>query len=260
MRARGDIINDMKINGEQSLQENVFRALHAENTSLIVVDIGANKGDWSRLCLSEAAKANLYGRLKVIAAEPVPSTAAIYRERLSDAILENRCELLEVAFSARDGMAKIYVIGDGAGTNSLHQKSLPSYASPVDVQTRTIDGILSEMEIDEIALMKIDAEGHDFGVLEGAAETLAEGRVRVVQFEYNFRWLSASRSLRDIFELIEDLPYTLFKVQPRCLEGYSEWCPELDRFFEANYALVHDSMLKRLPCRMLERDQANTFA
>jgi hypothetical protein len=134
--------------------------------------------------------------------------------------------------------------GEGAGTNSL---SSVFGASNEIVRVTTIDQFLESRALEAVSMIKIDAEGFDCLVLGGARRTLTTGTAEVIQFEYNWRWLVNNRSLRDVFELIAGTPYSLNKLLPASLECYSQWHPELDRFFEANYALIRtDSALNRL--------------
>jgi FkbM family methyltransferase len=53
------------------------------------------------------------------------------------------------------------------------------------VSVRTIDDFCAEQAIAEIDLLKIDTEGYDLQVLEGARSLLTRGRVRFVYSEFN---------------------------------------------------------------------------
>jgi hypothetical protein len=55
----------------------------------------------------------------------------------------------------------------------------------VNVQVTTVDKVRAQHKIEYVWLLKIDTEGFDPLVLEGARQTLAEKRVSVLQFEYS---------------------------------------------------------------------------
>src|SRR5262249_43941385 len=78
------------------------------------------------------------------------------------------------------------------------------------------------------------------------------------QFEYSFHWINSRTYLKDVFDLVRDTPYAVAKVCPEGLEVYAEWHPELERYFEANYALVHTRLLSGLGCRAVRIGDSNT--
>ena len=150
-----------------------------------------------------------------------------------------------LALSDAEGTGTFYSNEDGAGTNSLSSISGPKKEV---VTLTTIDRVLQKLEIETVSILKIDTEGFDFLVLKGAERSLREGRIEVVQFEYNWRWLLNHACLRDIvFELISDKPYCFGKLVGPSIELYDQWHFELDRFFENNYLLIRkDSKITAL--------------
>jgi len=102
----------------------------------------------------------------------------------------------------------------------------------------TLDDFLGQRQVRQIAFAKIDVEGSDALVLKGARRTLAAGQIELLQFEYNWRWLLNSMSLRAVFDMIDGMPYRVGKLAGRKLLLFERWHFEMDRFFESNYALV----------------------
>ena len=98
-----------------------------------------------------------------------------------------------------------------------------------------------------MTLLKIDTEGHDLSVVEGAGELLRTGSLDVIQFEYNHRWVFSRRYLRDAFELFEPLGYCIGKVTPHAIEFYKGWHPELESFREGNYLACRPEWMARFP-------------
>jgi hypothetical protein len=86
---------------------------------------------------------------------------------------------------------------------------------------------------------------------------LRGGNAGVVQFEYNHRWILSRAYLKDVFDLIENTPYRLAKVCSSSLDIYAEWHPELERFFETNYALVHEQLVAPLGCQWFRIGSGN---
>ena len=65
---------------------------------------------------------------------------------------------------------------------------------------------------------------------------------------------------RDVFDLVEGLPYRVCKVVPEGIDAYESWHPELETFFEANYLLVRDDLVELLDVRRGKFSANNTYA
>jgi FkbM family methyltransferase len=243
--ARGEGANDPRRNGEYWL---LRHALQSSSGAQVLLDIGANQGDWSAEALLAADAA---GQVRVHAFEPASGTRAMLAARFSG---NSAVDIQPFALSDAPGDAIFYSLGAGAGTSSL--SSSPG-AYPESARVTTIDAFLEQAAIRSVLMAKIDTEGFDLLVMKGAQKALREGRIGIVQFEYNSRWLPNHSSLHDVFELIADKPYRLGKLVGEHLEVYERWHPELDRFFETNYVLVRlDSALLSLG-RAVQFNQSN---
>lgn len=259
MTARNDVPNRIGENGEEWVQSCVMNACREKVNQIVVLDIGANVGDWIHSLLGVAERFECVSRLDVRGFEPVQSTY----ERLC-AMLKSDSRATSVkaeclAMSSSQGNARIYVVGDGAGTNSLHQDLTAVYTQSQVVVTDTIDRYCRENNVGMVHLLKSDTEGHDMEVLRGAQEMLRQGRIRVFQFEYNHRWIYSRNYLKDVFDFIGGLPYVIGKVTPGRIEFYADWHPELERFFEGNYLLVHRDVSQWFPHRIIRFDASNAM-
>jgi hypothetical protein len=65
--------------------------------------------------------------------------------------------------------------------------------------------------------------------------------------------------LKDVFDFARKRPYRLAKITPERVEVYSEWHPELERFFESNWLLLHETALMGFSARLGSFDGFNTF-
>jgi hypothetical protein len=107
-----------------------------------------------------------------------------------------------------------------AGTNPLSPVSGPHTETIV---LTSVDSFLRSTGVEAVAMAKIDTEGFDPAVLAGAVDSRREGRIEVVQFEYNWRWLLNHACLRDVFELISDKPDRLGRLTGHCVEFFDAW-------------------------------------
>jgi FkbM family methyltransferase len=242
-RASLDVPNDMRTNGEECLQRWILD-LFPRGQKMHVLDVGANIGQWSTSMLATARRAGRAEDLDLHAFEPSSYTFA----RLSKALVAHNVSLQQSALSERSGSSVLHVMGPGAGTNSLHAPPARQKASTTeDVHTITLEEYAESAGLDDIALVKIDAEGHDLPVLRGAGNLLAEQRICIAQFEYNWRWIGARSFLYDAFNLLEPAGYSLGKLTPRGIEFYPGWDADLETFVEGNYVAAIPRVARQLP-------------
>lgn len=189
------------------------------------IDVGANIGYFT------AAMAETVGSGgRVLSFEPVPEI----RESLTMAIALNGFENVKVlgcALGSRDGEADISVDPRVAGSSSLVSAPLPPSIPPspdayrVNVKVRTLDGLIASGQVDasNVKLLKVDAEGSELDVLQGAMKLIEAARPHVV-FELNaVASRAAGWSLADINSLLQTVGgYDLYKLThdgPKPFEG-----------------------------------------
>jgi len=222
-----DLPNRPATNGEYWLVDQMLPLVPPDS---LVLDIGAYEGEWTAYVLRAAS---VLGRsLHLIAFEPSTTTRSMLANRFAH---EQRVEVLGTALSAESGHAFFYANFAGSGTSSLHAASGDQQER---VAVTTLDDFLGQRQVRQIAFAKIDVEGSDALVLKGARRTLAAGQIELLQFEYNWRWLLNSMSLRSVFDMVDGMPYRVGKLAGRKLLLFERWHFEMDRFFESNYVLV----------------------
>jgi FkbM family methyltransferase len=142
---------------------------------MTVIDVGANFGYYTVL-FGDAVGAS--GR--VIAIEPVPSTAAALRKTIDLNGLTRTTHLVVAAASDRDGVETYIVIPPGEPKNATVIAS-PQEGSTV-VPTVTIDHLTRDL--DRVDIVKIDAEGSEVAIYAGMKETIAGFRPKIL-LEFN---------------------------------------------------------------------------
>jgi FkbM family methyltransferase len=141
----------------------------------LLLDVGANAGYFTLLWLA-GGREN-----RVIAFEAAPRPLALLRENLSRNGLVSRVRLIESAAGSRSGrMAFDPGPAEQASWGGL---SLSPGEGALEVDVVRLDDVVPP-EV-KVEVLKVDVEGADFWVLEGAKSLLASGRVEVVFFEQN---------------------------------------------------------------------------
>lgn len=260
-QARLDLPNYPTVNGEADLIRAACRLKLSPHRRLTVFDVGANRGDWSRIFLREAELAGVTDYV-LFAFEPLAALHDDLRSVLSNTPPRAKAELVGSAASSSPGRSSFLISEDVlAGTHHLTSASscqVQSKAITVDVVT--LDQFSRERDITAIDLIKIDCEGWDARVLSGASELLSRGAVEILQFEYNWRWVETRSFLKDAFEIAGANGLLIGKVVPGRIELFAEWHPELERFFEANFVLLKPEIAAAMNGHLGSFDGRNTYA
>ena len=166
-----------------------------------LIDIGAHVG----YCLALAAQ--LVGPTgRVYAFEPAPETAASLRKRF-DGIPQ--VSIVEAAVGDVTRNVRLYLDADSPTQHSLGSHNVGRGGGAVKVHQRALDDI-EDLEPPDV--IKIDAQGAELRVLQGARRLLASAKPFVI-FEL---WPHGLRNLRaDPADLLAELKrsgYMLFKL------------------------------------------------
>jgi FkbM family methyltransferase len=144
-----------------------------------------------------------------------PSIPHLERAR---AALPAGARIFDVALSERDGSATLYKDAKITGLASLTKRNLDHLGISMQlsepVQCRTLDGIMDEEKIEYVDLLKIDVEGHELDVLKGGRRALESRRIGLVQFEFGGCNLDTRVVLRDFFQFLQPLGFTLHLIRP----------------------------------------------
>lgn len=252
--ARGEGANAIERNGEAYVQRCVITGAN-RNEELVVFDVGGNLGEWTASFIA-GVQAQHRTKFRLWAFEPTPETWARLRQRFEST---QTVTVENLALSDGEGRATLLLAGETAGTNSLTFSENAS-APKIVVTKTTALSFANRHGIERINLLKSDTEGHDMCVLLGALPLLEEERIDVLQFEYNHRWIDGRAFLKDVFERCAKTPYHLYRIRRTHIERLEAWHPELDRFFEANYVLVHDRAKSWFDVLDGTFDRSNTYA
>lgn len=139
-----------------------------------VVDVGANKGDFTLLSAELAG-----GGGRIFSFEPEPKNCEWLRKSVR-ASGHGNVRVIEVALSDADGEAVLH-LGAKSGWHTLLPGGASRSRGSVVIRTRTLDGVLAEAGVRAAHVVKVDVEGAELAVLRGARKTLLSGeRVAVL--------------------------------------------------------------------------------
>lgn len=169
----------------------------------VALDVGFNVGDFTEELLAARPEA------KVIAFDPSRRAQAIYVARFSH---DARLKFVHAALSSGNGTAEFHDYNSGcsslADRSELLGEKVVSYSVPV----KKLDDYAREQQLGRIDFLKIDAEGFDLHVLEGASRLLEEQAIDVLMFEYADGWIDSRRFLQEASAYLSSKPYKLYRL------------------------------------------------
>jgi FkbM family methyltransferase len=168
----------------------------------VYVDVGYHRGEWSANVLAQHPAA------RVVAFDPWPDATGYYESSTH----RRNIEFSAIALSNREGTDTFYDYRNAC--NSLARRDLQGVApaSEYEVVVSTLDAWCTEHGVGHIALLKVDVEGYDLPVLEGAKGLLASGAVGAFVFEYDDAWIYSRQLLGDAAAYIAGTGYRLCKL------------------------------------------------
>jgi hypothetical protein len=131
----------------------------------------------------------------------------------------------QVAIGDRIGRSVLYLDDNSIGTHSLLRRR-PSYRQDqeVDVPVTTLDAYFSSEMPTIVDLLKIDVEGYEPFVLQGATALLR--RTNTILIEYNRLAIESTYGIVPFIQLLADFPY---------LYGINERSKSLSRFSQSDF-------------------------
>jgi FkbM family methyltransferase len=119
----------------------------------------------------------------------------------------------EICIGREDGKIDIHIPKWSVGLSSTIRRpvfdSLNQEITILNVDCRTVDSYCRQHNIEKISFMKIDVEGGEKAVLEGASSMLREKRILAGMFEVGTTLTDAGTSTKEVCELLEGYGYTV---------------------------------------------------
>jgi FkbM family methyltransferase len=234
---------DMWENGEM----NLLRRVMAGKAEGVVIDTGANVGDWS-LAVAELARQR--GNRRLIAVDPLERNLALVKQKL-EAIGYSDYRLLQAAISDSAGEARFYstdVVTSG-GTDSLFNMKEIGYEETkreVVVTKMTLADVAVHERVSRIFFLKMDIEGGEYAALRGAEPLLQAGAVDYIQIEFGHAARAARVFLHDIVRFMERLPYKMFVIKPAGISPVTFTPFTENRYSYINFIFVRDALVPEL--------------
>jgi FkbM family methyltransferase len=205
------------------------KALHAFGVDL-VIDVGANEGQFAQEIRAGGYSGN------IVSIEPMSSAFRKLIENSRGDLgwqVHPRC-----ALGGSTGEIELNIAGNSVSSSVLPMLAAHSDAAPASayqgkevVSLTTLDLIApSYMGRAKAPFLKIDTQGYEWHVLDGATKIL--GQVRGIQMELSLVPLYEGQRLwRESIDRLEELGFTLWAVEPVFVDESSGRTLQVDALF-----------------------------
>lgn len=209
-------------------------------TATTIIDVGANVGDWTARVLSYGTQGKRF-----VAIEPGRATYQSLASRFAGV---PEVTTRQAAVSNEEGQATFYEYAENSEHSSLAAEVLRGRGTPNTVTLTTLDKLISDLGWPAVDFLKIDTEGYDLFVMQGAKEAIAQQRIGVLQFEYNEQWRFAGSTLAAASRLLREAGYTLRMLRHDGLYEF-DYATYGDYFGFSNFVAISPQALPMLQSR-----------
>jgi FkbM family methyltransferase len=197
----------------------VLKSLQPGRKPLTIFDVGANRGQYLQLALTQPAVIHAF--------EPSSAAFAALASRFagrSNVVLNN------LALGSEPGRRNLYYDVAGSELSSLYPRQIEHHGISLTnceaVQVDTLDHYCHTRGIEHIDLLKLDVEGHELEVLKGAAQMFDRSQIAMVSFEFGGCNVDSRTFVRDFFDFFTFRHMHLSRVTAfgrlRRIPGYQE--------------------------------------
>ncbi len=222
--------------GERQAIQNMKNRL-ASQGKLTVFDVGANIGNYT-LLFHEV----LGDRAEIHAFEPSKKTYQSLSRNvggIAGVLLYNH------GFGNENAMLTLYSDHDDSGIASVYNRNLQhlnlQLSNTEEIEIKTVDSFCASNDIKHLHYLKIDVEGHELKVLEGAAQMLAADAIDYIQFEFGGTQIDSRTFFRDFFYLLKE-KYVIHRIVKDGIVAINEYSEALEVFSLVNYLAIRKNL------------------
>jgi len=194
-------------NGQYALATRIASHCHS------FIEVGAKKGAWAGFFLEKSGSAGPNGLLF----EPYEESADVLNAAYGDSL---QVEVVQAAVGHAVGEADFFGKPGGRMSLSLFDLFGDARSEQKRYPVTTLDEETYQRGWEQVDFVKINAEGSDGLVLQGANRLIAENSIGMLQFEYGPRWAKANKTLCAAIDFLKARGYETYILHPDGLYAF----------------------------------------
>ncbi|GAB3693541.1 FkbM family methyltransferase [Spirosoma flavus] len=214
--------------GEARVIDYIYKKL-SKQECVTIFDVGANVGEYVILLERHFESASIY------CFEPSINT---YSKLLTNTKEFDNIKYYNFGFGSHSEKVTLFSEKNESALASLYNRKLDhfniemSYCEEVDL--RTVDEFCQDNFIDHIHFIKIDVEGHEIQVLQGAKQMIDAGKIDFIQFEFGGCNIDSKTYFQDFFYQLKD-KYTIYRIVQNGLHKIDAYREDYELFLTTNF-------------------------
>lgn len=226
------------ISGEKFLIDKILPKYISGKEHKTIFDVGANVGNYSKNL------AHVFPNATVYAFEPNKNSYQILEENLNS--FQN-VKPYNFGFSDKEKISKIYTYSyelDSQHASIYREVFQDIHVSEdfkaIPIKLIRLDDFCDKWQVESIDFLKIDTEGNEFEVLNGALEMINRGRIKIIQFEFNEMNIISRVFLRDFYKILKD--FHLYRLKKDSLLPLFKYSTSDEIFKFQNLIAIHKNV------------------
>lgn len=216
--------------GELSVLRYIEEKLGSAEKPLIIFDVGANVGDYSLFVVQTLHN------VRVLSFEPSHETFKQLQAKTAD---YPNIERYNIGFGDKNTRLTLYSNQTGSGLASVYKRRLDHFGIDMDliqeeVSIQTIDSFCQEKGIHRLHFLKLDVEGYEWHVLQGAKEMIHAQAIDFIQFEFGSCNIDSRTFFQDFYYFLKD-QFRLYRVLKDGLYPIDQYDERYEIFLTTNY-------------------------
>lgn len=225
---------------EVALQIAARNGLHI-NT---VIDVGAAFGYWTRMCMG------LFPQAKYVLIEPLTQYDEWLRSLLDEFPNVTR---VRAAAANSPGRATFFLHEDWVGSSLYREAEGPAIdGTPLQVDTTTVDEIVRQQGLSGPFLLKIDVQGAELRVLEGATTTLQQTEYLLVETSL-FEFFKNGPLIHDVIAYMRQRDFVIYDILSPQYRLLDNALGQVDLAFVPKHSLLRREHVYATPQQRLEQ-------
>ena len=205
-------------------------------SDMIIIDAGANTGYYAKYILS------INPFIKIHCFEPSTRTFNTLIMNMTDEWKNGKVVCNNLGLSNESKEAELFIYDELDGRNSLHFNQVyninPNAVNKETIKLTTLTKYVSNNNISRIDYLKIDVEGHESKVIEGASDLINQKVIKCIQFEYSNNWRAAGFTLEDVFNKLNKYGYKFYRLAIWGKIPIKNFNKKLENYKHANYVAI----------------------